>query len=70
MENVSLIFQRLDEKSDIIKVSGNETHQDIIIISSSFLILGLFTYLGGNHSHRMWHSVLMTCFDIYTVTEL
>lgn len=56
-------------KSDIIKVSGSVMCHDVII-SSSFLILGLFTYLGGKRSHRMWHRVLMTCFDVYTLTEL
>lgn len=56
-------------KSDIIKVSGNVTCHDVII-SSSFLILGLFTNLGGKHSHRLWHRVVMSCFDVYTATEL
>lgn len=55
-------------ESDIINVSRNETCQDIII-SSSVLILGLFTYLKGKHSYRMWYRVSMTCSDDYTVTE-
>ena len=53
-------------KSHIIKVSGNITCQEMIM-SSSFLILGLFTYSRGKHSYRTWHRVLMTCFDNYTV---